>query len=51
MDSSSGEFAFKVGFPAKLSLSGVVMVVVPGVMGMCVLEQSLDVDNATPYVL
>lgn len=39
MDLSSGEFAFVVGFPAKNALSGVVMAVVPGVMGICCRQQ------------
>ena len=39
MDLNSGEFAFKVGFPAKSSLAGVVMSIVPGVMGICTLEE------------
>jgi len=38
MDLGSGEFAFKVGFPAKNALSGVVMAIVPGVMGISVYD-------------
>ena len=42
VDVNSGEFAFKVGFPAKSSLAGVVMAIVPGIMGVVTLEPSKD---------
>ena len=38
----SGEFAFTVGIPAKSSVSGVVMAVVPNVMGIAIWSPRLD---------
>ena len=39
---AAGDFAFHVGLPAKSGVSGGIVAVVPGVMGLCVWSPGLD---------
>ena len=51
MYSYSGEWMFQAGLPAKSSTSGLIMMVVPGMMGMCLFSPPLDPNGNSTRAL
>lgn len=41
----SGEFFFTMGFPVKSGASGALMIVIPGLMGICTYSPHLDIKG------
>jgi glutaminase len=46
-NAQSGEFSFKVGIPAKSSSEGAVLLVLPNVMGMCIVSPEVNHNNVS----
>lgn len=51
LDEKSGEFAFKFGLPARTSLMGTVMGVIPGVMGYAVFDPQTTAPTVLPQTI
>jgi glutaminase len=46
-NAQSGEFSFKVGIPAKSSSEGAVLLVLPNVLGMCIVSPEINHNNVS----
>ena len=42
LNTYSGEWGFSIGLPAKSSISGITLMVVPNLLGVCVLSPPVD---------